>query len=295
MFESYNCYRNDELFGFHSFVSTPLTLTRKNLYGQTFKPTSKQPISNFFTTLTVEFIEWFPYYQEIREKFGYSTERDQEAAKVLSYMTRRKALDLRVLRKKIHGKKVMVIGAGVSLEASISYIKKNRSCTKIVANGAVQAVLEHRIKPDIVVTDLDGNQLFLKKADKLGAVMVVHAHGDNIPVMNKIVPKLKHVIGSTQVMPMNNVYNFGGFTDGDRSVFLAEELGASQIILVGMDLGNVIGKYSKDTVRDSELKKAKMKVAKKLLAMLAGRTRSELFDTSIKPIRGFAYLEPASS
>ena len=96
-------------------------------------------------------------------------------------------------------------------------------------------------------------------------------------------------------MPLNNVYNFGGFTDGDRSVFLAEELGASQIILVGMDLGNEIGKYSKDTVRDSELKKAKMKVAKKLLAMLAGRTRSGLFDTSIKPIRGFAYLEAASS
>ena len=188
MLESYNCYRNDELFGFHRFVSPPLTLTRKNLYGQTFKSTSKQPISNLFTTLTVEFIEWFPYYQEIREQFGYSTERDQEAAKVLSYMTRRKALDLKVLRKKIHGKKVMVIGAGVNLEASISYIKKNRNCTKIVANGAVQAVLEHRIKPDIVVTDLDGNQLFLKKADKLGAVMVVHAHGDNIPVMNKIVP-----------------------------------------------------------------------------------------------------------
>ena len=120
MLESYNCYRNDELFGFHYFVSPPLTLTRKNLYGQTFKSTSKQPISNLFTTLTVEFIEWFPYYQEIREQFGYSTERDQEAAKVLSYMTRRKALDLKVLRKKIHGKKVMVIGAGVNLEASIS-------------------------------------------------------------------------------------------------------------------------------------------------------------------------------
>jgi len=97
-------------------------------------------------------------------------------------------------------------------------------------------------------------------------------------------------------MPVNNVYNFGGFTDGDRSVFLAEELGASQIILVGMDLGNEIGKYySKSTVQDSELKKAKMKVAKRLLAMLAVRTRSELFDTSINPIKGFAYLKPTST
>ena len=240
----------------------------------------------------MEFIEWFPYYQEIREQFGYSTEKDQEAAKVLSHMTRKKALDIKVLRKKIQGKKVMVIGAGVNLEASIPYIKKNRNFTKIVANGAVRAVLEHRIRPDVVVTDLDGNQSFLKKADMLGAIMVVHADGDNISLMTKLVPKLRHVIGSTQVMPMNNVYNFGGFTDGDRSVFLAEELGASQIILVGMDLGKEIGKYySKSTVQDLELKKVKMKVAKRLLAMLAVRTRSELFDTSINPIKGFGFLK----
>ena len=240
----------------------------------------------------MEFIEWFPYYQEIREQFGYSTEKDQEAAKVLSHMTRKKALNIKVLRKKIQGKKVMVIGAGVNLEASIPYIKKNRNFTKIVANGAVRAVLEHRIRPDVVVTDLDGNQSFLKKADMLGAIMVVHAHGDHISLMTKLVPKLRHVIGSTQVMPMNNVYNFGGFTDGDRSVFLAEELGASQIILVGMDLGKEIGKYySKSTVQDLELKKVKMKVAKRLLAMLAVRTRSELFDTSINPIKGFGFLK----
>ena len=244
----------------------------------------------------MEFIEWFPYYQEIRQQFGYSTEKDQEAAKLLSHMTRRKALDLKVLRKKIQGKKVLVIGAGVDLEASIPYIKRNRNFTKIVANGAVQAVLEHKIKPDIVVTDLDGNPLFLKKADKLGAIMVVHAHGDNISLMNRLVPKFRHVIGSTQVMPMYNMYNFGGFTDGDRSVFLAEELGADQIILVGMDLGNEIGRYySKSTVQDPESKRAKMKAAKRLLAMLAVNARSELFDTSIHPIKGFAYLQRSSS
>ena len=42
-------------------------------------------------------------------------------------------------------------------------------------------------------------------------------------------------------MPVKNVYNFGGFTDGDRSVFWAEEFGAKEIILIGMDFGIHIG------------------------------------------------------
>ena len=66
-------------------------------------------------------------------------------------------------------------------------------------------------------------------------------------------------------MPTNNVYNFGGFTDGDRSVFLAEELGASQIILVGMDLGNKIGKYySKSTCTGFRIKKGEDEGSKKI-------------------------------
>jgi len=34
---------------------------------------------------------------------------------------------------------------------------------------------------------------------------------------------------------LKNVYNFGGFTDGDRCVFLAKALGAAEIKLVGFD------------------------------------------------------------
>jgi len=243
----------------------------------------------------VKFADWFPYYQGIRAEFGYSTEKDQEAARILSdLIKKKKPVDTKILQKKISRKNVIVIGAGPSLEdeKAVKYVKKNKAAVKIAADGAVQFLLANKIKPDIVVTDLDGKASSLQDADKRGAIMVVHAHGDNVESIKKIVPKLKKVIGTTQVTPLENVYNFGGFTDGDRSVFLAEEFGAKKIVLVGMDFGPGIGRYSKeeDAIKDPELKKQKMDAGKRLLEMLAKQSRSELADTSKKPIKGFAPL-----
>ena len=238
----------------------------------------------------MKFIDWFPYYQSIRLQFGYSTQKDQEAANMLSRMIKRKALATDILQKKIAGNPVMVIGSGPGLEKNIKFIKRNTKFVKIVANGAAQALIERNIKPNIVVTDLDSNPSFLQKAEKMGSTMVVHAHGDNINRLKKLVPKFKHIIGSTQVMPVQNVYNFGGFTDGDRCVFLAEEFGAREIVLVGMELGDHVGRYSKEVIVDIELKKKKMKAGKRLLEMLAKQSRSQLFDTSKRPIKGFTHF-----
>jgi len=238
----------------------------------------------------VRFIDWFPYYQDIRQQFGYSTEKDQEAANILSKMIKKKTIDIKVLQRKIARRHVMVVGAGDSLISNIKFIKKNRKFVKIVADGATQALIENHITPDIVVTDLDGDSLFLRKAERAGAIMVVHSHGDNVEELKKLVPTFKRVIGSTQVMPVENVYNFGGFTDGDRCVFLADEFGAKEIVLVGMEFGDRIGEHSKKIVKNIELKKEKMKVGKRLLEILAKRSRSRLFDTSQRPIRGFTSL-----
>ncbi len=237
----------------------------------------------------MKFADWFPYYQGIRSEFGYNSEQDQEAATILSEMIKNKALDPKVLQKKIKHKNVIVVGAGPSLEdeKALKFIKKNKKFVKIAADGAVQFLIENKIKADIVVTDLDGNPAALKKAEKAGAIMVVHAHGDNTAMLKKLVPKFKKLVGSTQVMPVENVHNFGGFTDGDRGVFLAEEFGAKKIVLVGMDFGNSIGKYSKKKVKNAELKKQKMEAGKRLLEMLAKQSRSQLADTAKRPIKGF--------
>ena len=40
--------------------------------------------------------------------------------------------------------------------------------------------MENDIKPDIIVTDLDGDENSLKKIGKSSSLFVVHAHGNNI-------------------------------------------------------------------------------------------------------------------
>ncbi|HEU5173034.1 MAG TPA: 6-hydroxymethylpterin diphosphokinase MptE-like protein [Nitrososphaeraceae archaeon] len=225
---------------------------------------------------------------------GYSTEEDQKAAYILSNLIKRKFLDSKILDKKIRGKQVLAIGAGPNLDLYTSFIKKNRSFVKIVADGAVKFLIENNIKPDIVVTDLDGDLRFLVKAEKLGAIMVIHAHSDNVDLIRKYISKFRKIIGTTQVMPVEHVYNFGGFTDGDRCVFLAEEFGAKDIVLVGMLFDDSIGQYSKAIIDNVEVKREKLQIAKRLLQVLAKNTKSNLFDTSKKPIIGFKYFKITS-
>ena len=205
---------------------------------------------------------------------------------MLSNMIKDKALLVSKIQKKIQGKHVLVIGAGPSVENNIEFIKKNKKYIKIAADGVTEILLNSKIKPDIVVSDLDGNPKYLRMAEKMGAIMVIHAHGDNMENLQKNVPKFRKIIGTTQVMPTDNVYNFGGFTDGDRSVFLAEEMRAKSITLIGMDFNSNPRKFSNDHDIDFELKRKKLKTAKRLLEMLGKQSRSKLINKSAKKIRG---------
>ena len=164
-------------------------------------------------------------------------------------------------------------------------MKKFGQYTKIAADGATQALIENGIIPDIVVTDLDGNIEFIKKASESNSIMIVHSHGDNIsrlPYANLF----RNCIGTTEDKPFRKIKNFGGFTDGDRCVFLANHFGASKIILIGMDFGTRIGKYSKGGAYNRSLKLKKLSKGKSLLEWLASKSNAELYTTS-QPILGF--------
>jgi 2-amino-4-hydroxy-6-hydroxymethyldihydropteridine diphosphokinase len=185
--------------------------------------------------------------------------------------------------RKIQNNKALVIGAGPSIEESNiqNYILETCNCSKgksdnavskdmvvIAADGATEMCLDLGIVPDFIVTDLDGDYESLVRAHSGGSIMVIHAHGDNIDKITSQVPSFSHVIATTQSFPLKNVYNFGGFTDGDRSVFLADEFLAREILLVGMDFDSKIGFFSKRKVPNFELKKRKLQIAKYLVGMI---------------------------
>ena len=115
----------------------------------------------------------------------------------------------------------------------------------VAADGATSAMIEERLSPDIVATDLDGNIDDILLANLKGANIAIHAHGDNLDQIARLSSFFNNVLGTTQAQPRGNLYNFGGFTDGDRAMFLSVALGASEITLAGMDFGDVVTKYSK--------------------------------------------------
>ncbi|MFB0567401.1 MAG: 6-hydroxymethylpterin diphosphokinase MptE-like protein [Candidatus Bathyarchaeia archaeon] len=227
--------------------------------------------------------EWWPWYNKILDTFGYDRSKDQLAADVLSRLISGRAIDLQQLKVLLSSRSVLVFGAGPSLEEDLQQIAKEnllKKCAIISADGATTALLKVTKVPSVVVTDLDGNINDLLRADRLGSVMVVHGHGDNIDRLRKYVPKFKSVVGTTQVEPRPSVYNFGGFTDGDRAVFLATVMGAKLVALAGMDLGRVVGKYSKKKVRSVEVKISKLKICKELLEWCASRVDIPLYNVT---------------
>lgn len=227
---------------------------------------------------------WQQKYLEILKEFNYDRSSEIKSAKILDSILKNK-FDADVLERKIKNKTVFVIGAGPSLMISMPYLKKFKNIIKIVADGATQAMLENGMVPDIIVTDLDGNMESLKKASETGSIMIVHAHGDNIRRLPHAV-SFRYCIGTTEDRPFGKIRNFGGFTDGDRCVFLANHFGASKIIMIGMDFGIHIGKYSKVGIYNKSIKIKKLRKGKSLLEWLASKSNIDLYTTS-QPISGF--------
>tara|TARA_B100001250_G_scaffold365534_1_gene346278 strand:+ start:40 stop:777 length:738 start_codon:yes stop_codon:yes gene_type:complete len=220
---------------------------------------------------------WKTKFNEIRKEFGYTETEDLVSAKKLNLLLKRKN-SKKEFENIIKGKTVFVIGAGPSLSKSLKHIRKSKNITKIVADGAVRALLEKNIRPDILVTDLDGDIESIKKIGKTKIPIIVHAHGNNSNRL-EIVKKLSNVTGTTQTREFGKLKNYGGFTDGDRCVFLAEYFNASKIVLIGMDFGRKIGKYSKHRVINRKIKLKKLKSGKMIIEWFATKSKADLYST----------------
>jgi uncharacterized Rossmann fold enzyme len=212
----------------------------------------------------MDFEVWEPYYLQILSDFNFSQKEDIRSSVILSGLLEGKNQVLEAyLESLIYQKDVIVVGGAKNLEDDLDQNTSEKLI--IAADGTTSTLLKNNITPDIIVTDLDGNIEDQISANSKGTIVAIHAHGDNIHQIKSWTPKFEgRVIGTSQCQPPENLYNFGGFTDGDRGVFLAHHFGAGSIKLIGFDFENVGEKPNGNKV----IKQEKLKWAKKLIRLL---------------------------
>jgi uncharacterized Rossmann fold enzyme len=200
------------------------------------------------------FEDWEPYYQRILEYFSFDREKDEEAARLLADLLSRD--DVTMLERQARDNVVTVAGNAPCLDREM----ENRQGTLWAADAAGERLFFRGIRPDAVFTDLDGATDTFLEMNRQGTLMVIHAHGDNMPLLRYWAPRFPGpVVGTTQSRPLPHIHNFGGFTDGDRAVFAAYALGARKVCIIGFDL---------DDPRVDPVKRGKLFWARELLHLL---------------------------
>jgi uncharacterized Rossmann fold enzyme len=229
----------------------------------------------------MNFAEWEPIYEIILADFGFDRAADERVRDVLADLVNPFDLD----RLDVAGEKVIIAGAGPSLEADLDGIT-GADHAVFAASTAADRLREGGIAVDCMVTDLDKNPETVREFADAGTPVAVHAHGDNESLVQDVVPTLDvgYVLGTTQAAPTGSVMNVGGFTDGDRAAFLADHCGADSLEFVGWDL---------DDESVDAMKRRKLTWAERLLYWLE-RRRDERFsvldgqrgdiDTSALPV-----------
>ncbi|GGJ03821.1 hypothetical protein GCM10008995_12070 [Halobellus salinus] len=206
----------------------------------------------------MNFEAWEPVYESILSAFGYPREGDERARDTLAAYATPFDLD----RLDASGDTVAVVGAAPSLPKDVGRVAD--ADLVFAASTAADVVRDAGFAVDLLVTDLDKNPETADELTEAGTPVAAHAHGDNVPLLEAWMPRLDpaHTLATTQAAPANAVYNFGGFTDGDRAAFLADELGAAELRFVG---------WAFDDPTVSDEKARKLRWAERLLHLLERR------------------------
>ena len=212
----------------------------------------------------MHYTDWEPIYERIRADFGYDRDADEHARDVLAEYASPFDFD----RLDVTGRTVAIAGGASTLDAEIDVA--NDADRVFAASTATDVLLGADVRVDLMVTDLDKNAETGIALTRGGRPVAVHAHGDNVPLVQDVLPRMdaENVLATTQVAPVGSVHNLGGFTDGDRAAFLADHLGADRLVFPGWDF---------DDRGVEPQKRKKLRWAKRLLALLEAR-RDEQFD-----------------
>lgn len=222
------------------------------------------------------FREWLQIYGRICADLNIDPFYDWVSSHIL-YSTIGKNSRISLLDQ-FRGGTFYVVGNGPELAEALDSIGEGRI---IVADSALGAFMKKFPAPDIVVTDLDGRLEDLERAYSLGSLMAIHAHGDNMKQIRSLSGRFaSRAIGTTQNYPLDNIFNFYGFTDGDRGAYLAHFLGAETIKLIGFNFLEPSPKERFDAGR----KRKKLFWARVLLEKLARTRGSRLGDGPVIPL-----------
>lgn len=219
----------------------------------------------FLETLPMEYHEWNQAYETLLQTFGYSRRADERSRDWLADYCRTAGCAGSL--PAIDGETVAVVGG-----ASLSQIEAKLTAADaiIAASDAGPRLAAAGHRPDLVVTDLDGDPDGVRQLAADGIPVAVHAHGDNQATLETVLPAFPAaaIVPTTQAPPSGPVKNYGGFTDGDRGAFIADHCGASRLVFPGWDFD--------DPTLTAE-KSQKLEWAARLLYWLETR-RDEQFD-----------------
>ena len=254
-----------------------------------------------------EFKEW---YLQIINDFKFDYEEDCKSRDYLSQILIKKSHKwkleniLESFKNIIKIKQsILIYGCGPSLEKTVDVIITQESkdffenFINLAADGASVLLREKSIPIDAIFTDLDG---ITKDEFNYSRFNIIHAHGDNINKLKLFKDEIlnfENVIGTTQVEPLGNIINPGGFTDGDRIIFFLRKLinPSQKLFLIGMDFKDIVGKYSKLEIKRNQegslIKKKKLQYAVKLIEWLKPKIINEIFFVNSEKIsEKFKYL-----
>jgi uncharacterized Rossmann fold enzyme len=224
----------------------------------------------------MRFAQWEPCYRSIVTRFGFSVAREEASADWLaralsakgSYGGRRAGVPQ--LRALLAGRDAVVLGRAKGPLPSFPWRDRR---VVVACDGATSACLAQGLVPDLVVTDLDGRLSDEVRANRLGSLLVIQAHGDNLPTLRHWLGRFPGpVVGSCSARPRGPLVNFGGFTDGDRAVLLAEALGARSATLVRFDFDHP----AEGPGPAGRVKREKLEVARQILAEVQTRGKLNL-------------------
>lgn len=210
--------------------------------------------------------EWHTIYRRIVADFGFDSSLDRQARDMLSERIGSSGLELDDLPS-YAGEVVTIAGAAPTLESDLGQIDSPGAV--IAASSAAGICESSGVAVDLVVTDLDGDPARAAAFTHDDIPVVVHAHGDNRRALDEWVSQMNHayVFPTTQTEPRGRVWNVGGFTDGDRAVYLTCALGATRYQFIGWDF---------EDAGVDPIKKKKLAWAERLLSWLERRQHIHL-------------------